>query len=304
MFNSQLKNDFYFDYISSRKVSHTSIRATLKLVESFEERFAKDASEFSRDEILSMLSAKNSRSLSSLQNTLSFLRKYTDYVLGPASNNPYRSIKKSDLEQLIPNNESSHVILSRSDIDYLQANMYNAVDKAILECLFLGISGKNLSDLTYLSQNNLDIGTNTLTLASGISIFLSPWQSQLLDNAFKEVEEISYGAEHKTYEVVGYGRLYKERNNVLGGDTVDKRFRWVQRRVMIWKDFFNIPVLTMKTIALSGLVCELQSVLKFTGIELKEYLKTPEGMRLAMQYGFAKGHYVDTIMDKVRPYLP
>lgn len=309
MYNERQKMEYIEtrlrERIENKTLSLTSVNATFKFTEEYEEQYGKDVALFSEEELLTMLKAKGSRSLASLQNMVSFLRQYAAYVLGPSPNNGYKEITKDKLQCCVAEEKVEKALLSREDLDRLQRKMLNAVDKAILECLFIGISGKNLEDLTYLSQEQLDPERMTLTLTSGEVFHLSERQCQLLIDAFNETENISYLGDHERVIVSGNGRLYKERSNVLVGDSSDRRFRWVLRRVMIWRDYFGLPVLTMKTIAMSGLVHELKQGMAITGLALREYLKTPAGKSLAQRYGYTSdAHYVDIILDKVRKYFP
>lgn len=308
MYNESQKKEYIetclWERIENKTLSLTSVNATFKFTEEYEEQYGKDVAFFSEEELLTMLKAKGSRSLTSLQNTVSFLRQYASYVLGPNLDNGYKGITKDKLQRCVAEEKAGKALLSREDVDSLQQKMLNAVDKAILECLFIGVSGKNLEDLTYLSQEQLDTESKTLTLTSGKVFHLSERQCQLLIDAFSETENVSYQGDQESVPVSGFGRLYKERCNVLSGDTPDRRFRWVLRRVVIWKDYFGLAVLTMKTIAMSGLVHELKQGMASTGLGLRDYLKTAEGKSLAQRYGYTSdAHYVDIIMDKVKKYF-
>lgn len=309
MYNEAQKREYIEsclrERIDSKTLSLTTVNSIFKFTEQYEKLYGKDVACFSEAEILDMLKDRGSRSLTSLQNTLTFLRQYTGYVLGASSVNGYQGITKDKLQVCVAEDKMDMALLSREDVNGLQRKMLNAVDKAILECLFIGISGKNLGDLTSLCQEQLDSESLTLTLQSGKKVALSERQSQLLTDAFNELENISYQGDQKHVPVAGKGRLYKERCNVLSGDSPDRRFRWVLRRVVIWRDYFDLPVLTMKTITMSGLVHELKQGMASTGLALRDYLKTPAGKSLAQRYGYTSdAHYVDIILDKVKKYFP
>ena len=89
---------------------------------------------------------------------------------------------------------------------------------------------------------------------------------------------------------------YKEAND-------ERKYRWVLRRVVIWREYFDLPVLTTKTISLSGLVYAGKEGMKETGLELKDYLKSENGRLLATIWGFKAFDYVNVICEKVRWYI-
>lgn len=59
----------------------------------------------------------------------------------------------------------------------------------------------------------------------------------------------------------------------------------------------------MKNVSSSGMLYYLQRGIKETGLELREFLKTPKGKELAVQYGFSEDYYVDSIAQKYEQYI-
>ena len=311
MYNEHYKTSFIEHCLKVRfdesKLSASMVYAIFrKTTAPFEVLYGKDVAFFSEEEILQMLAAKESRSLDSLLNTVTLLRQYADFVIStfsPGIINAFGNITKDKVSSCISAKATS-ALLTREEICNIQSQMLNEVDKAILECLFMGISGKNLEDLTYLSIEQLDIESQTLTLKSGKTVRLSEEQCTMLIAAFNESISISYGQSGQESPVSGVGRIYKEKLNSRPGDTPDKRFRWVLRRVVIWREHFNMDVLTMKSIAMSGLVHHLRTSLERTGLSLREFLRSSEGKQLALQYGYdSEAHYVEVIVNKVKKYL-
>lgn len=308
MYNQPMKAAFIEMLFKDLTLSATMVNSIFKKTTMpFEVEYDKDVAYFSEDEIIHMLRAKGSRSLESLQNTVVILRKYADFVFAHENAyalNNYEFINKDILMGCL-SDKAQKTILSRQDIDQIKAEMLNAVDKAILECLFIGISGKNLEDLTYLCEEQLDYSECQLRLKSGKVVSLTYEQCALLEAAFHETTSISYSGNHQETPVSGYGCLYKEKPNALPGDSPDKRYRWVLRRVVIWRDYFNLDVLTMKSISTSGLVHELKIALsKYDKMDLRSFLSSEEGLCLARQYGYGTNiHYVEVIYNKVKKYL-
>ena len=70
----------------------------------------------------------------------------------------------------------------------------------------------------------------------------------------------------------------------------------------MFRDYLDIPGLTMKNIAASGLWHYLQLGMEERNLGLRDFLKTKQGERLAKKYGF--GYYwVDNIYSKYEQYI-
>jgi len=286
--------------IENGSLSATMVNTLFQDVLKAEDKFGKDAAFFTVDEILEMLKAKESRSVGTLQNYVVILKQYADPI-NPM--NDYQLINKKMLAGCVARKKADGSLITREKLDEMQGKMLNAVDKAIMECLFIGIAGKNLEDLTSLCQNQLDSSTGVLTLASGKTVQLTQTQQAMLQAAFDETVLDSYGAEQKSSTVGGLGRLYKRKPNAQKPETADRKFRWVMRQFDIWCENFGYPYLTMKSVVTSGLVHELKLGMEQTGLSLRDYLKTDAGQKLAARYDYTNSYYMDVIANKVKGLL-
>ena len=289
-------------------ITMTTLTAWFKAVDKIEQKYGKDAACFTYDEAIDLFKSWESRSLSSLQNMASIMRKYTDYIIGAdpelrGCENIYFKITKDVLRsECLKENAAENSLLTREDITRIQNMMLNAVDKAILECLFMGIAGKQLTDLTGLNKRQLNTETGVVTLESGKEIKLTSKQCEMLNAAFDESESISY-LDGQVSPVDGIGYLCKKKANAKKADTPERKFRWVQRRFAIWQTEFKLPVLTMKSVAMSGFVHELKTALSNNGMSLRQFLRSSDGKQLAERYGYTNGEYVNIVMDKVGVYF-
>lgn len=282
-------------------LSATTVKKLFQHALDYEDKFGKEAADFSVNEILEMLRAKESRSVGTLQNYMVILKQYADPI-NPM--NDYQRISKEMIEKCVAQDKVTLSIITREELDDIQSKMLNAVDKAIMECLFMGVGGKNMEDLTNVRQNQLNNGTGILTVASGKQFLLTQRQFDMLQAAFDEEVMTSYGVEKQSFPVDEKGRLYKRKPNAYTKENADRRFRWLQRQFAIWCEEFNRPHLTMKSVATSGLIHELQKGMrKFDGT-LRNYLRTNEGRELAERYGYTNDHYVDIIANKVKGFIP
>lgn len=294
MFNETQKETFIKEYLKSKVVAQTSLYAVFRKTEPFEEKFNKDASQFTRKEILDMFAQFKAKSVNSLLNYAIILKHYSRLICG---NNEYESIIKADIVDLI--DKSGNILLSREELDDIEAQLLNWSDKAIVELLWEGVSGKNMLDIYSVSEECIQ---GNMLCVNGKEFQMTDKLKELLPKAFAEVELMSYGNTMRIIEVEGKGRLYKERGNTRGVDSDDQKFRYFYRRIQIFRNYLDISGLTMKNIQSSGLWHYLQLGMKETKMGIREFLKTARGEQLAKQYGFSD-YYVDSIAQKYEQYI-
>lgn len=294
MFDKEQKEAFIKEYLKSKVVAKTSLYAVFRKTEPFEEKLNKDVLQFTREEILDMFAQFRAKSVNSLLNYAIILKHYSRLMRGE---NEYESITKADVVDLI--DKSGNILLSREELDDIEAQLLNWSDKAIVELLFNGISGKNMEDIYSVSEECVQ---GNILCVNGKEFPLTDRLRELLPKAFAEEEIMSYGNTMKIVEVNGKGRIYKERPNARGIDTEDSRFRWVYRRIQLFRNYLDLPGLTMKNIQSSGLWYYLNLGMKETGLDARSFLKTKDGEKLAKRYGFSD-YWVDNICAKYEQYL-
>ena len=298
MFNKAQKETFIKEYLRSKVVAETSLYAVFKKTEDFEEKLNKDISKFTRDEILDMLAKFKAKSINSLLNYTIVLKHYSRFVFGAVGTNAYESIVKADVADIIDKN--ANILLTREELDDIEVQLLNWVDKAIIELLWNGVAGKNMEDIYSVSE---DCVQGNILRVNEKEFPMTDRLRELLPKAFAETELMSYGNTMRVIEVNGKGKIYKERPNARGIDTPDIRFRWVYRKIQIFRDYLDMPGLTMKNIAASGLWHYLQLCMEKTKLDLRTFLRTKEGKELAMRYGFSESYYIDNICQKYEQHL-
>lgn len=298
MFNEAQKEIFIKEYLRSKVVAETSLYAIFKKTEDFEEKLNKDVSKFTRDEILDMLAKFKAKSINSLLNYTIVLKHYSRFVFGAVGTNAYESIGKADVADMVDKN--ANILLTREELDDIEVQLLNWVDKAIIELLWNGVAGKNMEDIYSVSE---DCVQGNILRVNEKEFPMTDRLRELLPKAFAETELMSYGNTMRVIDVNGKGKIYKERPNARGIDTPDIRFRWVYRKIQIFRDYLDMPGLTMKNIAASGLWHYLQLCIEKTKLDLRTFLRTKEGKELAMRYGFSESYYIDNICQKYEQQL-
>lgn len=295
MYNKEMKEGFIKDYMRSRVVAKTSLYSLFRKTESYETKFGNDCSQFNEQEILNMYKEFGAKSHIVLLNYNVILKAYSAWYKHYHGNvsGAYENITTDMVRPLISKTASK--LLSREEILDIEDQLLNDADKAIVELLFVGVAGKNMEDIYSVSAECV----HGDSLVVNDKVFpMTDRLRELLPPAFAETESVSYGETMKVVKVTGTNRIYKERCNVRGVDTDDSRFRYFYRKIQLFRDYLDIPNLTMKNITKSGLWYYLQLGMKESGLDLRRFLKTPKGKQIAMQYGFSKDYYVDNICNK------
>jgi hypothetical protein len=185
----------------------------------------------------------------------------------------------------------------------IEDQLYNFTDKAVLEGLWEGISGPSMNDLVRINRDMVNIEEKTLYFSDGRVIQLTDRFCEFLSKAFNETEYMCYGATLRLKKLNGIGRLYKERDNAHAADSDDRNFRWVYRKVQNFRDHVGIPGLTMKNIHISGMYHYLCQGMQETGLDLKSFLRSEDGKKLADKYGFRSESYVDNLTHRFKDFV-
>ena len=298
------KECFIEDYMAMRTVAKTSLRSLFKKTAPYEKENGKDCSQFIRAEILAMYKGFEAKSADVLLNYNTILKAYSKWQNSnrfPDGCNFYAEISQDTLIPLVP--EDAAKLLTREDILEIENQLLNWTDKAIVECLWEGLSGDSMLDLVSLSAECVDVEQKNVIFPDGRSFPLTDRLLELLLHAFEETEYQCYGESMRTKTLNRRGYLYKERENAHALDSDDKYLRWVYRKIQIFRDYVGIKKFTMKNISASGMCHYLRIETATTGLDLRNYLKSDAGAAIMDKYGYHTGNRVDNILHKYRRYF-
>lgn len=304
-YNEEAKAEFITDYMRSRIVAFSSLSAIFNKTAELEFKYKKDCSKFEQKEILEMYKGFGAKSVSVLENYNVYLKSYTAYSIykGYVDNvNAYELINKDMIKECVDPEIQNKIYVTRKQLDDIENELFNFTDKAIIEALWHGISGKSMRDLVSLNRNMFSEDKSSLIFQDGRVIPISKKFSEYLDKAFDETEYLCYGSTIKVDQLKGKDYLYKERNNAYTQPSDDKYFRWVYRKIQNYRNQLGMPELTMKNIQASGLLDKLLKGMKKNNYSMREFLSTVKGKEIAMQYGYKESYYIDVICDKFEGY--
>lgn len=299
MYQNENKESFISDYMKSRVIAETSLYSLFRKTQEYEENLNKDCSEFTIEEALEMYKNFKAKSVYVLLNYNVILKAYCawcKYYNGLKTEIAYDSISKNMLEPLI--SEDAIKVLSREDVIDIEDQLLNWTDKAIVEALFEGLSGNSMRDLISINTEMIDHKTKQLIFEDGRVFDLTDRLYNLLIKSFNEVEYICYGSTMRVKKLVGIGRLYKERDNAHALESDDRNFRWIYRKIQNIRRHVGIDNLTMKNLAVSGLIYYLRNGVSLTGLDLKSFLLTENGNKIMDKYGYNSSFRIDNIVNR------
>ena len=299
-YNEEVKIQFINDYKRSRVVNETSLTGMFNKIYKYEIQNKKDCNNFAIEEILAMYRCFKAKSVHVLENYNVYLKSYAAFCMhyGFGMENNYANISKAMLQECLDENIIKQKFLTREQFDEVEDELYNYTDKALLELLWEGISGKSMEDIVSLKRSMISEDKQYICFEDGRKVKLSAKLYNYLDKAFAEKEYMCYGVTVRVKQLIGDDCLYKEMDNAYTVDSDDKFFRWVYRRIQTYRKHVGLPLLTMKTIAASGLLYKIKQAMEKNNLGLREFLYTEEGKALAQQYGYKLNSYVDVIANK------
>ena len=299
MYQKEQKESFIMDYMRSRIVQKTTLTGLFRKIERYEEYHNKDACLFSKDEALEMYVELKSRSVYTLLNNNVILKAYCawqQHYNGIETTKAYENIGIEDLRPCVDAKASK--LLSRDEIIDIEDQLLNITDAAIIECLFEGIAGPSMRDITDLHRGLLDIENKCIVFIDGRCVEISERLCNLLDKAFDEEKYICYGETLRVKTLNGKGRLFKDRDNAHAADSDDRRFRSVYRKIQVIREYVGVKELTMKGISASGFLHYLRVHLEGSGLPLRTFLQTDDGQKLMSRYGYESEHRIDNVIHR------
>lgn len=304
MYNEKVKELFTEEYVAQRPtITRNMVWILFDKTAKYEEFLEKDCSEFNADEIRIMYKDWKSVSAVYLLQQNTGLKAYTTYVLATTNAkhpNAYEKFVRVDVEMCT----SKQQLLTRNQLSDLEDQLYNYTDKAVLECLWEGITGPRLTDLTSLERGMLSKNNKMLRVNDKV-YFMTERLYHFLDEAFRETEYqcLSKRGGSVIVALENADKLYKKRKNAKPENSKNSKYAWARNKLLKISDYYDIPDLTANRIKDSGLFFNLQLGMVSAGeTNLRAFLVTKEGRDIAKRYGYDTETYIDTVSFKFRDF--
>ena len=302
---------FLKEYMRSRVVVESTVKANLNRALEFEKKYKKPFYEFNVEEILAMYESIHTISVVTLQNINLLLKHAARWFIDSKNINnqsAYENISKELLLSCVDIAKKEKLILDKNDLKDIQNQLLNYTDKGILEILFLGAGGNWLKELTFFDISQISHKDKLIYFRTGKTIPIEEDTYNLIKEACAEEELISFGTTNRISRVKTMG-FYKVRFNALSfndnpNDEQDqeRRFRFIQRRLMLISKDLGIT-LTSGALQTSGLLYNLKQGVNESGLNFREYIKTKEAKELARRYDILSDLYGQILIEKFEKYF-
>lgn len=303
--------NFLSEYMRSRVVSETSVRSSLNRVLEFEKKFKKAFYEFNTNEVLEMYKSVHAISERSLQNSNLILKHFSKWIVDVRKldiDSIYESINRELIRDCVDIDKRNNLILTKKDLIDIQNELLNYTDKSILFMLFEGVGGHMLKELTFMDWEQVSRKDLKIYFKTGKVIDITPQDYELLRKGFFEDELISFGTTTRVSRTRAFG-FYKARfnslsdnSNINNSDDVNRRYRFIQRRLMLISQDLGIS-LTSGSVQDSGFLHYIKEGVENSGLSFLEYIKTEECKYLARRYDLYTDLYVQIVKEKFHKYF-
>lgn len=164
LYNEETKQE----YLST--IQHDEVKELVLYVfsksKSAEEKYKKDLHSFDLDQIDMVMKNINPSTMNSVANNKSMINIYIRWAIknGRRANNinPLQGTGRDWALKFIDKVKKRH--FSSSELDTLLGNLYNDQDKALVQCIFEGISGYRMSELISMKTSDIDWQTREITV--------------------------------------------------------------------------------------------------------------------------------------------
>lgn len=214
MFNKELKEKFLEENYSNPATKAKARGLFKSTIDNFENKYGKDLSEFTPEEINGLLKDKSSGSFKTLETLFPFCRQYARFIGEETGvrNDYLITLSYDDLRNIVPEKmeEDGSRAISREVVLGVCTTLENPRDKVLVLGLFEGISGKQMSE--FLEIRPEDVFDHHVYIRSrDLDLPISDALSQYFKDAMKA----------ERYEFVQVGR-YGETDLIKGDEVAIK----------------------------------------------------------------------------------
>ena len=281
LYNEEIKQRFLNTLHENTRMSYIRVLLAAKRTE---EQLEKDLYDFNLNEIEYVLYDLAPTTATSSEVNGRIITSYISWAIeqGLRSNNinPLKLVSSDYFKKFV--DPSIVTFLSEKELIQIEEGCVNAQDAAIFRLLFEGVGGKNYSELRNLKRQDIDVDNRIMKLTDedGETRELQVEQ-RTIDLVLKaDKEEVYYKKNGEVDDVSGRIRQYTDlvKNEYVFRPSITKvnnpsmpiEGSVIYRRVSSIRDFFDIPYLTPKNVAKSGMLKMAKDFVELEG-ELKRH---------------------------------
>lgn len=282
LFNAQDKELFIKEMIDSGSISDVTAKSYYRILTNtatIEKQLKKDVSKFDLEELEKILFGFKANNRNTVESYARILSSYLNWSVerGLSKENPLANLKPDDFNKYLTNQEE---YFTEKQIRRWEERLENYQDAVILRLLYLGVSGRQLSEIRNLKIGDVDRENKRLKLTNTLkedenglpTKFTERYLDidvddehtfDLIEGAFKintymkRNGEVSEGGESRSI-----GNLELVRNDFIVRSSITKTDNYsypvdkfvIYRRVAMISEVFGINDLTTKLIQRSGMI--------------------------------------------------
>jgi len=307
LYNEETKQRFLKTLHPNTQMSYIRVLLAAKRTE---EQLGKDLYDFNLNEIEYVLYDLAPTTVTSSEVSGRIITSYITWAIeqGLRSNNinPLKLVSSDYFKKFV--DPSIVTFLSEKELIQIEEGCVNAQDAAIFRLLFEGVGGTTYSEIRNLKREDIDEDNRILKLVDedGKTRELQVEQ-RTIDLVLKAAkEEIYYKKNGEVEDESGRIRQYTDlvKNDYVFRPSITKvnsanmpiEGSVIYRRVSLIKDFFDIPYLTPKNVAKSGMLKMAKDFVESEG-ELKRhhYIAIAERFKVNNWYSLKKYITIENI---------
>ena len=285
-YNSEEKEEF-LKTINSEEVRKIYEHLFLKS-KGAETLYQKDLYSFTLEQIEDVMRNINPATMNSAANNKSRLNNYMSWAItnGRRTNNinPIHGLGRDWERKFIDKNTKR--FLSESELNDIIEGLYNAQDKALIQCIFEGILGQGFSELISMRYSKIDWTNNKVSVIDKRSN--KEREVQVSDKCLQFIKEAYYQVLYRSEETD------TEKELVEYEDYIFKNVKWrtskfpritkdgIGKRIYIVKEKYELEEFKAKTIQESGMNKMAADLYKSNGkLDKEEFIKIGEQFNLS-----------------------
>lgn len=302
MYNAIQKQE-YIDYkTKTTKILSKTLIFYFSKSETYEEKFQKDASNFTIEEVFEMFKGNKEASANTLRNLKSYLSQYTVWCIENGltikNENAYLRINSKDIDEMIDQTVIEGKIISEEELDSWCKLVKNPSEAFVLRALFEGIDGKGFKEISQLKIQ--DLKEDRAVLCTGREIKISDKLTQLAKRSHEAEEHI--GKNGKVYPYQMDNGIVHTTINYNGAGAKNSR-HLIHRRISDALESLGIEDIVGSDIIKSGQIHFINKRAKELNMSGVEYLNTPRIRELEIQFDDNISQRLATFIRTYKNYL-
>lgn len=166
LFNAKVKEDYLSEMVENHSISEatvTSYRRIFTITAEYENALKKDLNQFNFQEVETILYGFNSKHKNTVEGYARIISSYLKWSVrkGLTNENVLQDLKPTDFEKYVTEAEE---YITEKQLRRYEDLTENYQDSALLRLYFLGVGGKNLSEIRYFEKTDIDFNNKILRL--------------------------------------------------------------------------------------------------------------------------------------------